>query len=169
STSHRVARIVEATVEPTMLFDRPCNGRLHVSLSRHDHMDVVGAGTKLFHKPLSAVVLDVRDHDRGSLFDEQSRGRFANTTRSSRDQRDFPAESIHVATLPSWLRIVTTPVANPRALAPPPPGRLTWPKASTTSSWDRRGLAMTTSRMARSRSAFIASPPRRPRPVSARS
>src|SRR5262249_8093704 len=71
--------------------------------------------------PLSAVVLDVRDRDRGSLLDEQPRGRFANTTRSSRDQRDFTAESVHVAALPSWLRIVTTPVANPLALALPSP------------------------------------------------
>src|SRR5262249_42068262 len=121
SPNARVTRIVEERVEPTMLFDHAFNGRLNVSLSSHVHMDVVGAGTKLFHEPLSAVVLDVRDRDRGSLLDEQPRGRFANTTRSSRDQRDFTAESVHVAALPSWLRIVTTPVANPLALALPSP------------------------------------------------
>src|SRR5262249_16747069 len=116
-----VTGIIEETVEPTMLFDHAFNGRLNVRLSNHVHMDVAGAGPKLFHEPLSAVVLDVRYRDRGSLFDEQPRGRFPNTTCRSCDQPELPAKSVHVAALPSGLRIVPTPVANPLALAPLPP------------------------------------------------
>src|SRR5262249_27752767 len=89
------AGVVEETVEPAEAAKRLVDHRHHVGLAAHVGMDVHGASAGVGGDGPAALVLDIRQHHRGSLVDEQTHGGFADAAGTSRDDCDLALEPLH--------------------------------------------------------------------------
>src|SRR2546429_414196 len=87
--------VVEEAVEPAKATDGLVHHRRNVGLAAHVGVDVHRARAGVLGDAPAPLVLEIRQHHRCALIDEEAHGGFADAAGASGDERDLTPEPLH--------------------------------------------------------------------------